>query len=91
VHQVRRRALAEPVSVAAGAKMKAAWDQVKLRVLFWHGDQPVEGDELQTASGRRYLILSCTEKRITALVLPKDEPVTGRVFRWEWGPRGKGR
>lgn len=26
-------------------------------------------------------------KQITALVLPKDEPVKGHVFRWEWGKR----
>lgn len=71
--------------------MKQAWDQVKLRVLFWRGPPAVEGDELHTARGRRYLILSCTEKQITALVLPKDEPLTeGRVFRWEWGKRNKG-
>lgn len=67
--------------------MKQAWDRVKLRVLFWHGELPVEGDELRTARGCRYLILSCTEKQIVALVLPMDEPIKGRVFRWEWGKR----
>lgn len=67
--------------------MKQAWDRVTLRVLWHEGGMPVEGDELHTARGRRYLILSCTEKKIVALVLPKDEPVTGRVFRWTWGSR----
>lgn len=70
--------------------MKQAWDRVKLRVLFWRGERPGTGDELRTARGRRYLILSCTEKQITALVLPQNEPVTGRVFRWTWGKRNKG-
>lgn len=69
--------------------MKQAWDRVKLRVLWHEGEPPTEGDELRTATGRRYLILSVTEKQITALVLPKGEPITGRVFRWEWGGRKK--
>lgn len=72
--------------------MKRAWDQVKLTVLFWEGDKPDAGDELHTRTGRRYLILSATEKKLTCLVLPKDEPLTeGRVFQWEWGKRTKGR
>lgn len=71
--------------------MKQAWDQVKLRVLWTEGEPPSEGDELCTTTGRRYLVLSCTEKQIIALVLPQNEPVTGRVFRWKWGARGKGR
>jgi hypothetical protein len=58
-------------------------------VLFWHGERPVEGDELRTARGRRYLILMVTETQITALVLPEDEPIKGRVFRWTWGSRKK--
>lgn len=69
--------------------MKQAWDQVKLRVQWWHGDRPIVGDELKTASGRRYLILGVTEKQIAALVLPQDEPVKGRVFLWTWGSRKK--
>lgn len=70
--------------------MKRPWDRVKLRVLWWDGHRrPVEGDELRTARGRRYLIIAITDKQITALVLPKDEPVTGHVFRWTWGTRRK--
>lgn len=71
--------------------MKRAWDQVKLRVLEQQErptDHPVEGDELHTSRGRRYLVLSYTERLITALVLPKDEPLTEqRVWRWTWGSR----
>jgi hypothetical protein len=69
--------------------MKRPWDQIKLRVLFWDSDEkPTEGDELHTASGRRYLILSFTETHITALVLPQDEPTTqGRVWGWAWGAK----
>lgn len=72
--------------------MKRAWDQVKLRVLPQPrenaDDHPVEGDELRTARGRRYLILSFTETQITALVLPQGEPPTEqRVWRWSWGAK----
>jgi hypothetical protein len=70
--------------------MKRAWDQVKLTVLFWEGGKPEAGDELHTRTGRRYLILNASEKKLTCLVLPKDEPMTaGRVFHWEWGKRGR--
>jgi hypothetical protein len=79
------------MQVAAAGKAgmkKQPWDQVKLRVLWHEGGMPEAGDELHTATGRRYLILNCTEKQIKALVLPKDEPMTeGRVFRWTWGKR----
>lgn len=71
--------------------MKRPWDQVKLRVLWHTGAVPVEGDELRTVRGRRYLILSITEKQITALVLPKDEPepAPSHLFLWTWGARKK--
>lgn len=68
--------------------MKRAWDQVKLTILGWDGDKPDTGDELRTRTGRRYLILSFVGKRLTCLVLPKDEPIKGKVFHWEWGKRG---
>jgi hypothetical protein len=66
--------------------MKQAWDQVTLRVLWWGAEQqPVGGDELQTATGRRYLIQSFDGKKIKAVVLPKNAPLTeGRMFGWEW-------
>lgn len=68
--------------------MKKPWDQVKLRVLWWRGDMPEPNDELHTATGRRYLILMCTEKQISALVLPNDAaPTKGKVWCWEWGKR----
>jgi hypothetical protein len=70
--------------------MKQPWDQVKLRVLWHEGGMPEAGDELHTTTGRRYLILSCTEKQIKALVLPKDEPPTqARAWFWTWGKRKK--
>jgi hypothetical protein len=62
---------------------------VKLRVLFWKGERPEPGDELRTGTGRRYLILGWTERQIIALVLPKNEPAKGKVFRWEWASRKK--
>lgn len=67
--------------------MKQPWDQVKLTIQFWDGDKPQVGDELLTRTGRRYQILSFVGKRLTCLVLPKDEPIKGRVFYWEWGRR----
>lgn len=68
--------------------MKKPWDQVKLRVLWWRHGMPEAGDELHTATGRRYLILSCSETQIKALVLPKDAaPTEGKVWCWEWGKR----
>lgn len=67
---------------------KQPWDQVTLRVL-WHEDgMPEAGDELHTATGRRYLVQSCTEKKIVAVVLPKDQPLTEyKIWRWTWGPK----
>lgn len=70
-------------------KLKQSWDRVKLRLHWSHGDWPVAGDELRTARGRRYLVLECTEKQITALVLPQDEPESGKVFLWTWSKRIK--
>jgi hypothetical protein len=71
--------------------MKKAWDPVTLTVLFWHAEhQPEGGDELQTATGRRYLVRSFDGKKIEAVVLPKDAPETeGRIFGWQWGSRKK--
>jgi len=71
--------------------MKRAWDHVKLSVLFWHGDKPVAGDELQTRTGRRYQILEVREKALHCMVLPPDEPVQGKVFIWEWASRKRKR
>lgn len=69
--------------------MKGPWDPVTLRVNFWHARPPVAGDELRTGSGRRYQILSFNGKSLKCLVLPKDAPVQGTVFRWEWSKRTK--
>lgn len=70
---------------------KKAWDRIKLRVLPRDPaptDHPIEGDELHTSRGRRYLVLSYSERLIIALVLPQDEPLTEqRVWRWTWGAR----
>lgn len=72
--------------------MKRPWDPVKLTVLFWHGNKPVVGDELQTRTGRRYLIQKVGAKVLECVVLPKDAPHTeGTVFAWEWGKREKKR
>jgi len=68
--------------------MKSAWDRVKFRVSRWHDVVPEAGDELLTRTGRRYLVLSATEKSVTCLVLPKDSaPATGKVFWWMWDSR----
>jgi hypothetical protein len=69
---------------------RGEWDQVKLRVRWWRDGTPEPNDELRTSTGRRYLILSCTEKQIIALVLQKDAaPTDGKVWCWEWGKRKK--
>lgn len=69
--------------------MKAAWDRVRFRVSFWHTDAPESGDELVTRTGRRYQILEVRPKALVCLVLPKDAPVQGRVFGWQWDKRGR--
>lgn len=70
---------------------KQPWDRIKLRVAPQDpapADHPVEGDELHTSRGRRYLVLSYSERLIIALVLPQDEPLTEqRVWRWTWGAK----
>ena len=70
-------------------KVKAAWDQVRLTVKWWVGVKPEGGDELRTRTGRRYQVLEVQEKALVCLVLPKDAPVQGKVFVWEWGRREK--
>ena len=80
--------------------MKRAWDPVVLTVNFWHGPDPDVGDTLRTKTGRQYLIqrfrLSKPDSRgrtriraLECVVLPKDEPVPGRVHEWTWSPRTK--
>lgn len=71
-----------------------AWDPVKLSVKWWDNDLPSQGDGLQTASGRRYLILGLkfsrdgrTLRALQCLVLPPEEPIEGKIFSWEWAPR----
>lgn len=67
--------------------MKAPWDRVKLTVTSWIGPEPEGGDELHTASGRRYQILEVKPKALICMVLPADAPVQGRVFCWTWNKR----
>ena len=69
--------------------MKRAWDPVTLRVHFWHAESPEPGDELRTATGRRYQILSYSGKVLKCVVLPSDAPLEGTVFGWTWGKRIK--
>lgn len=73
--------------------MKRTWDPTTLTVHFWTGIDPNPGDGLETSTGRRYLILRVkrsSENKIRALeclVLPKGEPIEGRLFSWVWSPR----
>lgn len=78
--------------------MKRAWDRTLLTVKFWDGPEPEPGDGLETSTGRRYLILRLKFGRaqngrlgplraLECLVLPKGEPIKGRIFQWEWSPR----
>lgn len=67
--------------------MKAEWDCVRLRVLGWTGPAPESGDELITRMGRRYQILEIRGNLLVCLVLPRDAPIDGHVFRWEWSRR----
>ncbi len=73
--------------------MKPPWSRTVLTVNFWTGPEPQSGDGLETSTGRRYLILRVARKRtgelraLECLVLPKNEPIPGRVFEWAWSPR----
>lgn len=71
--------------------MKFAWDPVTLTRHWWDGPEPVAGDGLKTARGRRYLILSVRGKQLKCLVLPKDAPIEGQVFEWQWSKRTRTR
>lgn len=62
---------------------------VKTRVAW--GDVPEVGDELRFPSGRRYLVLYVRKRALRCLVLPEDEPVTGRVLEWRWASRARRR
>ncbi|RKE35270.1 hypothetical protein B0G76_1331 [Paraburkholderia sp. BL23I1N1] len=69
--------------------MKAAWDVVKFRVSRVDPDAPLPepGDEMRTATGRRYQILKISPKSVTCLVLPRDAEQQGKVWIWEWNKR----
>jgi hypothetical protein len=60
------------------ALVKAPGERVRLRLDF--GDAPAPGDELRTASGRRYLVTGFKDGRITAFVLPRDAPIRPRAY-----------
>jgi len=82
----------------------AVWDPVKLTVRWWKGRLPRAGDGLETSTGRRYLILKVVRRKndgyrrpacriavLECLVLPKGEPISGRVFDWQWAQRTRAR
>jgi len=80
--------------------MKRAWERSVLSVLWWDGLAPMPGDAVETSTGRRYLVLRLRFGRSTrpgklgplraleTLVLPKGEPVEGKIHRWTWARRG---
>lgn len=77
--------------------MKAIGASCRMRVLFWNGDDPEPGDELETATGRRYRIDSVRRRRRDGQIGTLDCTVVGnvlslherprRVFRWTWSSR----
>ncbi len=70
------------------AALPAPWRRARLRVTWWDGPEPEAGDELETRTGRRYLIVRVLARSLDCLVVPRDAPAAaGRVFRWEWTRR----
>lgn len=77
--------------------MKAIGAACRMRVLFWHGDDPEPGDELETPTGRRYRIESVRRRRRDGQIGSLQCTVVGnvlslherprRVFRWTWSSR----
>lgn len=67
--------------------MKRVGEELTVRILGWEGDPPAVGDQLETSTGRLYLILDVKPKRLELLVVPKDAQLPGRRFRWRWGKR----
>lgn len=74
--------------------MKQPWDLTLLTVHFWHGKPPAIGDGLETSTGRRYLIYAIHHKRdgttlraLECVVLPKGDPIDGKIHPWQWSPR----
>lgn len=80
--------------------MKRAWERSVLSVLWWDGQPPMPGDAVETSTGRRYLILRLRFGRaptgsgklgplraLETVVLPKGEPVDGKIHQWRWAPR----
>jgi hypothetical protein len=57
-----------------------------------HGTAPEVGTELQTPSGRRYLLTRVGgRKTLHCVVLGPNTPVQGPVCSWEWTARNKRR
>lgn len=70
--------------------MKRPWDLVRLRRLWWDGPEPAPGDELQTRSGRRYLILDVLGATLVCVVLPPEaERTEQQTFEWQWASRNR--
>jgi len=66
---------------------KAPYDHVKLRVI-WNGSDPCEiGDELITATGRRYQVLEIKGKQFHYMVLPHDASVQSNQWNLTWNRR----
>jgi hypothetical protein len=67
--------------------MRQVGDHLTLRRAFWDGPEPRLGDELRTATGRRYLIRTVRGRALECVVVPIDAEIAGRVFWWRWSVR----
>lgn len=68
--------------------MKAAWDEVKLRVNV--GDVPDPGTVLELATGRRYQVLRTAGRTLHAIVLPPGHDTgDAPVWWWRWTKRAR--
>lgn len=65
--------------------MAPAGTYVSLSV--WCGDMPPFGCELQTSTGRRYLVVGFSGRTLRCLVMRPDDPPGDPIRSWTWGSR----
>lgn len=70
--------------------MKGPGSFVTLTRMWWKCREPVPGDVLRTATGRRYVIIGVRRRKLDCIVLAPDEadPELARVFEWTWHSSG---
>jgi len=69
--------------------MKGLHDRITLTRISWNAQEPVPGDALVTRTGRKYLIMDVNAKKLSCMVVSKDEQIYGTTFEWHWAPRSK--